>query len=224
MKTKLKILRQQSVESEPEWENYELEVEPAERLLDALLKIRRDVEPELAFRANCKSGQCGADAMNINGQPRLACRTLFKDLANPEQVTIRPLDGYRVLKDLVVDLTEVEQLGGEIIKSAADDLSTPERDKEEVREAASCNLCGGCVPACPVTWRSDLFPGPAALLKSYRLLEIFSREGKDRWLEKINRDSGLWGCETDYNCLEVCPREINITELISCLKREIAAQ
>ncbi len=223
MKTKLKILRQASVESEPEWKTYKLQVEPEERLLDALLKIRRNVEPELAFRSNCKSGQCGADAMNINGQPRLACRTLFKDLANPKQVTIRPLDGYRVLKDLVVDLKEVEQLGGEIIEKSVDKLTSPKRTNSEIREAASCNLCGACVPACPVTWNNNLFPGPAALLKSYRLLGILSHEDKNRQLENINRNWGLWGCETDYNCLEVCPREINVTELISRLKREISS-
>lgn len=219
----LVIRRQESDESStPYWQEYNCRLDANDRVLDGLLFIRNHVDPTLGFRASCRSGQCGADAMNINGENRLACQTLFADLGSPDRVVIRPLSGYRVKKDLIVELEEVRNSVTDIFRKnqKPPTESLTRKKQQKAREAAICQLCGACDAACPVSWREEDFPGPVQLVKIYRYLQTGGEELKQQLLEQIDTTRGLWACETDFNCLEVCPREINVTDLISRLKRE----
>ncbi len=203
----------------PYWEEYQLQMAPDERVLDGLLTIQRELDSGLAFRASCETGQCGADAMIINNNPQLACKTLIKDLGEPEKIILEPLHGYPVKKDLIVDLTAVEKTARTILQEGTVKNHEPptEQQVDRMREAAICNLCGCCDSACPANWANNQFSGPASLIKLYRYLPLIEPLQR-KVLEELNSPAAVWGCETEYNCLEVCPREINVTELISRVK------
>ncbi len=220
----LEILRQNPTEGiTPYWQKFEVKTTKDQRILDLLLKIRRTRAPGLGFRASCKSGQCGADAMNINGENRLACQTLLSDLGTPNRVTIRPLNGYQVEKDLIVNLDKIKEAGAEArpTNGTVEEKNTTAKNFNRAREAAICNLCGICDSACPVTWENENFPGPAKLLKYYRYFQVATEKQQKTARAELNQKSSIWSCETDYNCLEACPREINITAIISRLKGEV---
>ncbi len=202
------------------WKDYRVQLRAEDRVLDGLLQIRRKQDSKLAFRASCQSGQCGADAMDINGVPGLACQTLIKSLDNPDTVVIRPLAGYPVKKDLVVDLEEIENSSETVLKTtnSSTDLTPDPSDTKELQAAAICNLCGCCDAACPVNWETTDFWGPARLLKLYRYQSLLTENSTISSGGGWNNSPGIWGCETEFNCIEVCPREINVTQLISRLK------
>src|SRR5881409_1931833 len=89
-------------ESKPYWDEFRVEADPIDRLLDALNIVKWTMDGTLTYRRSCAHGVCGSDAMRINGRNRLACKVLIKDL--PEHITIEPMLGFTIIKDLVVDL------------------------------------------------------------------------------------------------------------------------
>jgi len=222
----VKIKRQKNKNPETSyWTAYDLMATPDDRVLDLLEKIRHTRDDTLAFRSNCGHGICGSDAMNINGNNRLACRTLLADLGFPDRVIIQPLGGFTVKKDLVIREAELEDIAGELELnfSPADNRKKEpaEENYNNLNEAINCIECGSCQSACPVTWEEKRFPGPQLLTRAGRYIFDDRDSRTQKRLHQLDSYCSLWNCQTIYNCVEACPREINITALLSELKNKI---
>jgi len=215
---------------EPYWDSFEVECEPMDRVLDALRSIRGKQDGSLAYRKSCAHGVCGSDAMNINGQNRLACQTLLDDLGFPNTVTIRPLPAMDTVKDLVVNMESFEQKNKQVkpyqIKK---EQKMPNKERQQsqeeqklIEESTTCIQCGACTSSCPSSWNNPDYIGPAAMLKAYRYTFDTRDDGADERLDALDVDDGLWRCHTIFNCVEACPKDINLTWHISELKKAVA--
>lgn len=213
-------------DKEPSYRDYQLETEPADKILDCLNRIRWEQDPSLAYRMSCAHGVCGSDAMRIDGICALACQRLIKDCGS--KVLIEPLPHFPVLKDLLVDFTGFFEHYRAIRPYLMADDTPPERERlqsPEERlafdEAIRCILCGCCTAACPVAGDSGRFLGPAALLRAFRyLFDSRDRQGIER-MELLDKENGIWGCKTHGRCTEVCPKEIEVTRSLGRVKKKI---
>ncbi|MGB9695858.1 MAG: succinate dehydrogenase iron-sulfur subunit [Ignavibacteria bacterium] len=232
MELKVRILRYNPEKDlKPYYQDYVLpDVSPDMRILDILHEIKWKYDGTLTFRRSCAHGICGSDGMKINGKNRLACSILLKDLNFKDTITIEPLPSLPIIKDLVVDMTSFFQKY-EIIKPYLITKTPPPPDSERLQsnedaeklfESAKCILCGCCTTSCPSTWTNENYIGPAALLKVYRFAFDTRDEAGDERLEIIDNSDGIWRCHTIFNCIEACPKEINITWHISQLKKRIS--
>ncbi len=227
MRIKLKIQRfNPETEKAPRLVEYDAEAEPTDRLLDVLNYVKWYVDGTLTYRRSCAHGMCGSDAMRINGRNRLACKVLVKDVSLP--VTIEPLLGYRVLKDLMVDMDSFFAQYASVKPYLI--TRTPEPEKERLQspeqrelfdDTTKCILCAACTTACPPFWTDPMFVGPAALVNAHRFIFDSRDEGAAERLEILNQREGVWRCRTVFNCTEACPRDIKITRAIQQLKRAI---
>jgi succinate dehydrogenase / fumarate reductase iron-sulfur subunit len=214
------------LDTKPVFREYELEVEENDRVLDALNQIKWKTDGTLTYRRSCAHGICGSDAMRINGRNRLACKVLMGELGR--KVTIEPLLGFRVVKDLVVDMERFFDAYKSVKPYLiADDApagrerlqSVEERDKFE--DTTKCILCAACTTACPVTWTNEDFVGPAAIVNAHRFIFDSRDEGAAERLRILNKGSGVWRCRTIFNCTDACPRDIKITKAIEEVKRAL---
>lgn len=214
----------------PHWEKYQVEADPMERVLDVLNKIKWEQDGTLTYRKSCAHGVCGSDAMMINGENRLACVTLVKDLKTTK-LKIEPVPGASVIKDLVIDMTRFWKSYETIMPYLCNDDPPPEteryqsaKDQELIEESTRCILCGACTFSCPSTWSDEEYLGPAALLKAYRFIFDSRDQAADQRLRIIDNNKGLWKCYTIFNCVQACPKEIDITKHISALKRKVVRE
>lgn len=201
-------------------------------LLDALIKIQEQ-DPTLTFRKSCREGVCGSDGMNINGINGLACITSLKNLIyhNPKKIiVIRPLLGFPVIRDLVVDMSQFYAQYAKIKpflinkkdhlkKISTENLQSPE-ERSKLDGSYECILCACCSSSCPsFWWNSDKFIGPAGLLTLYRFL-VDSRD--THLTERLNdvQDSfSVFRCHNIMNCVNVCPKKLNPAKAIGDIKR-----
>ena len=215
----------------PKFQDFKVTVEPTDRLLDALMFVKRNLDGTLCFRKSCAHGVCGSDAMTINGIERLACKTLVQDVADKDGavVTIEPLKSLPVQRDLMVDYTlffktyrivkpflipAQKPKHGEIIQ-------TPEQRKI-FDDPTKCILCASCYAACPVIAETDpQFIGPASVVQAARFIFDSRDEGLAPRLEILDDPHGVWPCENHFQCTRVCPRGIKVTKNINAVKREI---
>ena len=211
----------------PHFEEYKLEnVQPTDRVLDLLGRVKGDQSGSLAYRRSCAHGICGSDAMVINGKNRLACKTLAKDL--PDVITIEALKGLPLKKDLVVDMdpffasyekvmpyqvTKFEPVGTERLQSP--------HDHAQIDDQSKCIMCAACTTSCPSFWANDSFVGPAAVVQASRFLFDSRDEGNAERLERLNDYTGVWRCRTVFNCVEACPQGIDITKHIGNVKKAL---
>ncbi|MEU6505550.1 MULTISPECIES: succinate dehydrogenase iron-sulfur subunit [Streptomyces] len=217
------------VSGEATWEDFQLEIDPKERVLDGLHKIKWDVDGTLTFRRSCAHGICGSDAMRINGKNRLACKTLIKDI-NPEKpITIEPIKGLTVLKDLVVDMEPFFQAYRDVMPFlVTKDTNEPTRerlqsaeDRERFDDTTKCILCAACTSSCPVFWNDGQYFGPAAIVNAHRFIFDSRDEAGEQRLEILNDRDGVWRCRTTFNCTDACPRGIEVTKAIQEVKRAL---
>lgn len=217
-----------AVDKKPRMQDYELDVSTCRgvMLLDALetLKI---IDSSIAVRRSCGEGVCGSDGMNINGKNGLACVTQLKDL--PDKVTLRPLPGFPVIRDLIVDLTQFyDQLHR--AKPFLQNSQTPpvkerlqsieERDKLD--GLYECILCACCSSSCPsFWWNPDKFMGPAALLAAYRFIADSRDDHQAERLSHLEDAFSLFRCRSIMNCVDVCPKGLNPTKAISHMRAEM---
>ncbi|MCS7203834.1 MAG: succinate dehydrogenase iron-sulfur subunit [Thermodesulfovibrio sp.] len=206
------------------WDEFRIKLNSMERVLDGLIKIKESIDGTLTFRKSCAHGVCGSCAMKINGKNRLACQTLVKDLT--ELVEIEPLPSLPVIKDLVVDMTLFFEKNDRVLPYLINDEPPPERERlqlpkeqERILESITCVMCGSCTTSCPIFWADKNYLGPSALLKAYRFLFDSRDRATEQRLEAITGEHGLWRCHSVFNCIEVCPKEIDITKHILKLKR-----
>ena len=217
------------VSAEAVWEDFQLEIDPKERVLDGLHKIKWDLDGSLTFRRSCAHGICGSDAMRINGKNRLACKTLIKDL-NPEKpITVEPIKGLTVLKDLVVDMDPFFQAYRDVMPFLiTHDTNEPTRerlqsaeDRERFDDTTKCILCAACTSSCPVFWNDGQYFGPAAIVNAHRFIFDSRDEAGEQRLEILNDRDGVWRCRTTFNCTDACPRGIEVTKAIQEVKRAL---
>ncbi|MFD8910214.1 succinate dehydrogenase iron-sulfur subunit [Streptomyces sp. NPDC059575] len=217
------------VSAEVHWQDFQLEMDPKERVLDGLNKIKWDQDGTLTFRRSCAHGICGSDAMRINGKNRLACKTLIKDV-NPEKpITVEPIKGLTALKDLVVDMDPFFQAYRDVMPFlVTNDTNEPTRerlqsaeDRERFDDTTKCILCAACTSSCPVFWNDGQYFGPAAIVNAHRFIFDSRDDAGEQRLEILNDRDGVWRCRTTFNCTDACPRGIEVTKAIQEVKRAL---
>jgi succinate dehydrogenase / fumarate reductase iron-sulfur subunit len=213
--------------AKPHMQDYTIAPEPRDKkLLDVLMRLKT-VDDSLSFRRSCREGVCGSDAMNINGRNGLACITDLSALTEP--VLLRPLPGFPVIRDLVVDMTQFfahyhaikPYLINDEVPPERERLQTPEQ-REHLDGLYECILCACCSAFCPsYWWNPDKFIGPAGLLQAYRFI-IDSRDTATAerlaYLDDIYR---LYRCRTIMNCTEVCPKGLSPSHAIERIRLEL---
>jgi len=227
MQVTFRILRFDSErDAKPHWESYALELEPTDRVLDGLEAIKGRLDGSLSLRRSCAHGICGSDAMVINGQNRLACKMLVKNLKQP--ITIEPMRGFKVLKDLIVDMESFFAKYRSIRPYLIEKGPPPEKERlqsplhrERFDDTTKCILCGACTTSCPSFWANPDYVGPAAIVQAHRFIFDSRDEGKEERLGLLNTREGVWRCRTVFNCVEACPRGINVTRAIAEVKQAI---
>jgi succinate dehydrogenase / fumarate reductase iron-sulfur subunit len=215
----------------PRIDSYEIDMDSCgPMVLDALLKIKNEVDTTLALRRSCREGICGSCAMNINGQNTLACTKACEELGEGE-VRIYPLPHMPVVKDLVTDLTHFYAQYSAIkpwLQSRTP--ATPDRerlqskeDQERIDRPSACILCACCSTSCPsYWWNSDRYLGPAALLAAYRWIVDSRDEATGERLDALEDPFRLYRCHTIMNCTEACPKDLNPAKAIGALKQLLA--
>lgn len=227
---KVKILRfNPEQDKKGQWKTYDIQVQPNDRVVDVLNEIKWYQEPSLTFRRSCQHGICGSDAMLINGRNRLACKTLVRDVAKSGgTITIEPIRGLPVEKDLVVDMEPFFDAYKAIMPYfihespfPAKEMYQSEADAEKMAHSSNCILCACCTTSCPIFWVNGSYLGPAAIVQAHRFIFDSRDQATEQRLGIMNQNTGVWRCRTAYNCTEACPREIPITQLIEEVKRAV---
>ncbi len=214
-------------DKKPHYEEYRVELEQTDRVLDGLNEIKWRQDGTLTYRRSCAHGVCGSDAMRINGRNRLACKVLIKDV--PDHITIEPMLGFTVIKDLVVDLEPFFEKYRSIAPYLINDSPAPhdaERlqspaDRAKYDDGTKCILCAACTTSCPPFWANKEFVGPAAIVNAHRFIFDSRDEGAEERLAVLNTRNGVWRCRTVFNCTDACPRDIEITRAIEDVKRTL---
>ncbi len=228
MRVTLKIKRFNPERDEKQhWEEHEVDVEPNDQLLDALNKVKWYDDGSLTYRRSCAHGVCGSDAMVINGRNRLACKVLMKELG--KKVTVEPIRGLPVIKDMVVDMEPFFARYRAVKPYLINDNEPPadrERlqsieDRERFDDTTKCILCAACTTSCPSFWANGEYVGPAAIVQAHRFIFDSRDMALHERLEIMNDTMGVWRCRTVFNCVECCPREIDITRAIGEVKKAI---
>ncbi len=220
MQVDLRILRYDPErDKKPHWERYRVESGPMDRVLDLLHTVKWEQDGSLTFRRSCAHGVCGSDAMLINGRNRLACKIRVDQLGR--KVSVAPLPGLPVVKDLVVDMEDFFAKYRSVEPFLINDSPAPPRerlqsqeDRERYDDTTKCILCAACTSSCPSFWAQKSYVGPAAIVNAHRFIFDSRDEGADERLEILADADGVWRCRTIFNCSDACPRGINITKAI----------
>lgn len=227
MQVRLRIQRYNpETDPRPYWAEYTVEVSPYDRVLDALNYVKWHLDGTLTYRRSCAHGVCGSDAMLINGVNRLACKTLIREVG--DRITVQPIRGYPVVKDLVVDMDRFWRSFRSVKPWLENDEPPPPRERlqspaqrERFDDTTKCILCACCTTACPSFWANDDFVGPAAIVWAHRFIFDSRDTAADERLAVLNAREGVWRCRTIFNCTEACPRGIEVTRAIQEVKRAI---
>ncbi len=216
----------------PRLDIYEVDLDKCgPMVLDALIKIKNEVDATLTFRRSCREGICGSCAMNIDGGNTLACTQAISDIRG--DVNIYPLPHMPVIKDLVPDLTNFYAQYASIrpwLQSRTPPPPDGERlqskeEQEKINMPSACILCACCSTACPsYWWNSDRYLGPAVLLAAYRWLVDSRDEAQGERLDDLEDPFRLYRCHTIMNCTETCPKGLNPAQAIAEIKKMIAAR
>jgi succinate dehydrogenase / fumarate reductase iron-sulfur subunit len=196
-------------------------------VLDALIKIKNEIDPTLTFRRSCREGICGSCSMNIDGVNTLACLKGIDDVKGA--VKVYPLPHMPVVKDLVPDMTNFYAQHQSIqpwLQTASP--TPPDEHRQSVEDRAKldglyeCILCACCSTSCPsYWWNSDRYLGPAALLQSYRWLNDSRDEAAGERLDDLEDPFRLYRCHTILNCTKACPKGLNPAKAIAEIKKKM---
>ena len=220
MDVALRILRFDPERDEkPHWEEYRVTAGPMDSVLDLLHTVKWEEDGTLTFRRSCAHGVCGSDAVLINGRNRLACKVRVDQLGHT--VSVAPLPGMAVIKDLVVDMEPFFAQYRSVMPFLVNDAEPPERERLQSPEqraryddTTKCILCAACTTACPSFWARPTFVGPAAIVNAHRFIFDSRDQGADERLEILADEDGVWRCRTIFNCTDACPRGIHITRAV----------
>jgi len=221
MQIDLRILRfDPERDTEAHWERYSVESEPMDRVLDLLHRVKWESDGRLTFRRSCAHGVCGSDAMMINGRNRLACKIRVDQLGR--KISVAPLPGFPVIKDLVVDMDDFFAKYRSVMPFLVADTEPPadaerlqtQADRERYDDTTKCILCGACTSSCPSFWAQKSYVGPAAIVNAHRFIFDSRDDAAHERLEILADQDGVWRCRTVFNCVDACPRGINIARAI----------
>ncbi|XVH31791.1 succinate dehydrogenase/fumarate reductase iron-sulfur subunit [Haloferacaceae archaeon DSL9] len=214
---------------EPRFDEFHVPYKKGMTVLDALIYARDHYDSSLTFRHSCRQAICGSDAFFVNGTQQLGCKTQLSDLAEP--VRIEPLPHQEVVKDLVVEMDHFyDQMHAVQPYFDPDDLPAGDleeqrqsrENREKVKMSTRCIWCAACMSSCNIAAGDNQYLGPAAINKAYRFA-MDEREGEGKKQERlriIEQEHGVWRCQTQFSCTEVCPKDIPLTKHIQELKRE----
>ena len=194
-------------------------------VLDALIKIKNEIDPTLTFRRSCREGICGSCSMNIDGLNTLACVKAIDDVRGA--VKIYPLPHLQVVKDLVPDMTNfyaqlqsIEPWLQTVTPTPPHERKQAPADRARLDGLYECILCACCSTACPsYWWNDDRFLGPAALLQAYRWIADSRDEGTGDRLDNLEDPFRLYRCHTIMNCTKTCPKHLNPAKAIAEIKK-----
>jgi succinate dehydrogenase / fumarate reductase iron-sulfur subunit len=219
----------------PRFDSFTVPFHKGMTVLDALMYARDHYDSSLTFRHSCRQAVCGSDALFVNGRQRLGCKTQLADLKEgegpPGEVRIEPLPHSDVVKDLVVDMEHFyDQMEAvepffqtnEYPKGELEEQRHTRENREKIKMSTRCIWCSACMSSCNIAAGDNEYLGPAAINKAYRFA-MDEREGeemKQKRLNIIEQEHGVWRCQTQFSCTEVCPKDIPLTEHIQELKRE----
>jgi len=214
---------------EPRFDDFYVPFTKGMTVLDALMYARDHYDPSLTFRHSCRQAVCGSDAMFVNGQQRLCCKTQISELDWP--VRIEPLPHQDVVKDLVVDMQHFyDQMHsvepyfqGDENAPAGEEQTQTRENREKIKMSTRCIWCGACMSSCNIAAGDNEYLGPAAINKAYRFYmddREDQQELEEHRLRILEQEHGVWRCQTQFSCTEVCPKDIPLTEHIQELKRE----
>ena len=214
----------------PRSQNYQLTIQEGKdpMLLDILMMLKEQDE-SLTFRKSCREGVCGSDGVNVNGKNILACITPLSRMLKKQKLSIRPLPGLPVVRDLVIDMKpfykQFEKARPYLINDepapAIERLQSP-KEREKLDGLYECVLCACCSTSCPsFWWNPDKFMGPAALLQSYRFLSDSRDKATDERLEDMQDHFSIYRCRSIMNCADVCPKGLNPSKAISGIRAKL---
>jgi succinate dehydrogenase / fumarate reductase iron-sulfur subunit len=236
MEVKIRIKRQNPEikgKEKAHWQEFTLrDVEPTDRLLEMLHRIKWEQDGTLTLRRSCAHGVCGSDAMRINGVNALACKVLMKDVG--ENVTVEPILGLPVIKDLVVDMEPFFEHYRSVMPYFVNDTKVEPNKQGQIREryqsaedrerfddTTKCILCACCTTSCPSYWANGKYVGPAAIVQAHRFIFDTRDQAANVRMEALSEPNGVWRCRTIYNCTPACPRDIQVTKAIGEVKLAI---
>ena len=222
----------QSAVSKPHFREYKLQETDSMTIFIALNLIREHQDPDLSFDFVCRAGICGSCGMMINGRPRLACRTLTKDL--PDVITLMPLPAFKLIKDLSVNTGEwfegmTKRVESWIHSQKEVDISAVEERVEpevaqEVFELDRCIECGCCIASCATKVMREDFLGAACMNRVVRfMIDPHDERSDEDYYELVGNDNGVFGCMSLIACHDVCPKELPLQSKIAYLRRKMVA-
>ena len=215
----------------PRLDYYEIDLSKCgPMVLDAIIKIKNEIDPTLTFRRSCREGICGSCAMNIDGVNTLACTKSINDVKG--EIKINPLPHQPVVKDLVPDLTNFYEQHKSIEPWLKTKSSEPDEewyqsrdDREKVDGMYECILCACCSTSCPsYWWSSDKYLGPAALLQAHRWISDSRDDYKEERLDALDDAFKVYSCRTIMNCAKACPKGLSPAKAIAEIKKELATR
>ncbi len=216
----------------PRIDTYELDLDDCgPMVLDAIIKIKNEVDATLTFRRSCREGICGSCAMNIDGTNTLACTKPIEDVSG--DVVINPLPHMPVVKDLVPDLNQFYRqyasirpwLRNDDVPEGGRERRQAPAEREKLDGLYECILCACCSTACPsYWWNGDKYLGPAILLQAYRWLADSRDDDAEGRLEQFEDAYSLYRCHTIMNCTATCPKGLNPAKAIAETKKMMLAR
>ena len=216
----------------PRTDTYDLDLDRCgPMVLDALIKIKNEVDATLTFRRSCREGICGSCAMNVDGTNTLACIKPIDEVKG--EVRIYPLPHMPVVKDLVPDMADFYAQYASIEPWMKTDTAPPssterlqaQEDREKLDGLYECILCACCSTSCPsYWWNSDRYLGPATLLQAYRWLADSRDEATGERLDELEDPFRLYRCHTIMNCTRTCPKHLNPAKAIAEIKKMMVAR
>jgi succinate dehydrogenase / fumarate reductase iron-sulfur subunit len=228
MQTTLHVRRFNPEHDQPTsyFQDYDLEVNPADSVLDGLIKVRETIDDSLALRCSCRGAICGSCGMRINGHAALACKTKMISVASEgETIQIEPMNNMPVIKDLITDMasfwSKIRQIQPWLQPQGptpTTEYTVPPQAMTHLNRVMSCIMCGVCVSDCTVLEVDNQFLGPAALAKAYRFVADPRDAATRQRLETLNAPGGMWDCTRCMECIQACPKDVEPMDRIMALR------
>jgi len=222
---RIKRFNPESDTPHPYFQEYQLDTQPSDTVLDALIRIRESADESLTLRCSCRGAICGSCGMRINGHATLACKTKVVSLEPADAVQVEPMNNMPVIKDLVTDMgsfwDKIRQVKPWLQPAGpepeAEYLASPE-SMNHLTGVMGCIMCGACVSDCAALEVDQQFVGPAALAKAYRFVADPRDGARPSRLLDLNNPGGMWDCTRCMECIEVCPKAVGAMDRIMALR------
>ncbi|WP_027349960.1 succinate dehydrogenase iron-sulfur subunit [Halotalea alkalilenta] len=213
-------------DDKPYMQDFQVDTHGRDLMVLNVIQLIQEQDPSLAFRRSCREGVCGSDGLNMNGKNGLTCVTAVSEVTKNGKLTLRPLPGLPVIRDLVVDMAlfyhQYERIQPYLQTTgpapAIERLQSPE-ERDKLDGLYECILCACCSTSCPsFWWNPDKFVGPAGLLQAYRFLADSRDDATSERLAGLDDPFSVFRCRGIMNCVNVCPKGLNPTRAIGKIR------